>query len=253
MIDNEVRIRSGKSLDENIKDFLDEDIEDQENYIYTGIVVNNNDKDKEGKCQIRVYSIYGDDIPDADLPWALPDFSFVGSLVGNFTVPPVDAIVNVYFDKGDIYLPHYITKAVRKSKQPIQKDTDYPDNVVMWEMDEGDYFTINRKTKETTFNHNSGTKVLIKKDGSVEITIKKDKTETIEGEVKETVTKDITIKGSANINIEASNTVDIKGTASLLIHGTPSPNGGIGPMCLLPSCVITGAPHQTNKATGGTP
>jgi hypothetical protein len=253
MLDNEVRRQVAKSPEETMKDFIDSDIDEEENYTYTGKVVNNNDPDKLGKCQIRVYSIFSDAVPDSDLPWALPDFSFIGSKVGNFVVPPVDAIVNVYFDKGDIYLPHYTTKMVDKRNMPTQKDNDYPDNMVMWETDDGDYLTINRSSKETTFNHNSGTKILIKQDGSVEITIVADKTETVQGATETTNQGNITIKSDSSINIEAANTIDIKGTASLLVHGTPVPTNGIGPFCLLPSCVITGAPHQTNKATGGTP
>lgn len=252
MTDNEIRIRSGNSLDENIKNFIDEDGDEQTDYIYTGIVVNNNDPDKQGKCRIRVYSVYGNDIPDNDLPWALPDFSFVGSLVGNFTVPPVGAIVNVYFDKGDIYLPHYTTKAVKKSKQPTQKDIDYPDNVVMWETDDGDYLTLNRKSKETTFNHSSGTKILIKRDGSVEITIVKDKTETIQGKEENNINGNLSIKSNADIVIESIGEMKINHIGQLKVQGsvaTPNPLGG--PLCALPACLFTGAPHSGNVAPTG--
>ena len=252
MKDNEVRIKSGQTLEETIKECFDSDIEDSETAIYTGIVVDNNDPDKQGKCRIRVYSIFGDDIPDEDLPWALPDFSFVGSEVGNFIVPPIGAIVNVYFDKGDIYLPHYTTKAVRKSKQPTQKDIDYPDNIVMWETDDGDYFTLNRKTKETTFNHNSGTKVLIKKDGSVEITIVADKTETVQGKEESNITGNLTIKSDADITIESVGVMRLNHTGNLKVQGlfaTPVPQGG--PLCALGSCLYTGAPHSGNDAPTG--
>jgi len=248
-----VRRKIGQPLDEITRDFFDDTDSCKKDGWFTGKVVKNNDPDKEGKCKIRVYGVFGNDIPDNDLPWALPDFNFIGSKLGSFVVPPVGALVKIYFDHGDIYLPHYSTKAVVQSSQPSQKDIDYPDNMVMYETDEGDYFTINRKTKETTFNHNSGTQILIKKDGTVEITIVADKKETVQGASELNNTGDITIKSDANINIEAANTIDIKGTTSLLVHGTPVPNGGLGPFCLLPTCVITGAPHQTNKATGGTP
>jgi hypothetical protein len=231
MNDNEIRKHTAKSPEESMRDFIDGDIDEEENYIYTGIVVNNDDKDKQGKCQIRVYSIFGEDVPDKDLPWALPDFSFIGSTVGNFIVPPKNAIVNVYFDKGDIYLPHYTTKAVRKSKQPTQKDIDYPDNMVMFETDEGDYLTINRKSKETTYKHNSGTKVLIKKDGSVEIEVK--------GSESTTVTGNIVIEGKSNVTI--------KHGAILTVEGSTVIPTGTGPLCGLPSCVITGTPHTGTK------
>ena len=170
--DNEVRKQVGKSLGETMRDYIDGMPDDQEDYIYTGKVVDNNDSDREGKCKIRVFSIYDDNIQDSDLPWALPDFSFVGSLVGNFTVPPVGAIVNVYFDKGDIYLPHYTTKAVRKSKLPKRRMKNYPDNIVLFETDNGDYFEIDRNNSTAQFYHKSGTSIKILSDGSIVVDCK---------------------------------------------------------------------------------
>lgn len=213
MSDFNVRRVIGKPLDEVTKDFFDGGDTNSRDGWFTGKVVNNNDPDKEGKCQIRVFGIFGPDLPDSDIPWALPDFNFIGSKLGSFVVPPVDAIVKVYFDHGDIYLPHYSTKAVVKSSQPSQKDTDYPDNMVMFETDDGDYFTMNRKTKETTFNHNSGTKITIAKDGSIEINSK--------------------------------GKIDIKHTNILTIDGkSVIPNmSGQGSLCSLPFCLMTGTPH----------
>jgi len=165
MIDNEVRIKSGQTLEETMKESFDTDFSDLEKDIYSGKVVDNNDPDRLGKCRIRVYSIYGNEIPDEDLPWALPDFNFVGSLVGSFVVPPVGAIVKVYFDKGDIYLPHYTTKAVDKNHMPTQKDKDYPNNMVLLETDDGDYVTFNRKSKVIKIYHHTGSQVVINKEG----------------------------------------------------------------------------------------
>jgi len=172
MIDNEVRIQSGKTLQETMKDFIDSDIDEEENYIYTGIVVNNNDPDKQGKCKIRVYSIFGNDVPDEHLPWALPDFTFVGSSVGNFVVPPVGALVNVYFDRGDIYLPHYTTKVVNKNSLPKRRMKNYPNNIVLFETDNGDYFEIDRNNSTAQFYHKSGTSIKILSDGSIVVDCK---------------------------------------------------------------------------------
>lgn len=227
---NEVRRQVGKSPIETMNDFIDRDFDsiDADVDLHTGIVVNNNDPDKEGKCQIRVYGVFGEEVPDSDLPWALPDFGFIGSTVGSFVVPPNGALVKVYFDRGDIYLPHYTTKAININSQPTQKDVDYQDNMVMYETDEGDYFTINRSTKETTFNHNSGTKVLIKKDGTVEINIEKDKKETIKGKTESNTTGTVKIVGA---------TVTIEGTTNVVV---PSNAGGFN---CLPICPVVGSQH----------
>jgi hypothetical protein len=220
---NNVRRIVGEPINEVQRNFFDNLEGDSNIGWYTGKVVDNNDPDKQGKCRIRVYGIFGDEVPDEDLPWALPDFSFVGSLVGSFIVPPIDALVKVYFDHGDVYLPHYCTKAVVSNSQPTQKDINYPNNMIIYETDDGDYFTINRITKETTFNHNSGTKVLFKQNGDVEIV------------------------SNANINIESVGNTHIKHTGNLTVDGSvaiPVPQGG--PFCALPSCLYTGAPHSGN-------
>jgi len=221
---NEVRRQVGKSPIETMNDFIDKDFDsiDADVDLHTGIVVNNNDPDKQGKCQIRVYGVFGEEVPDNDLPWALPDFGFIGSTLGSFVVPPNGALVKVYFDRGDIYLPHYTTKAVNINSQPTQKDVDYPDNMVMFETDEGDYFTINRKSKETTFHHNSGTKVLINADGSTEI---------------------FSI-GDLKLN-HSPGSIKVQGTVA-----SPIPPPG-GPLCALPACLFTGAPHSGNVAPTG--
>lgn len=213
-MENDIRRLVAKSSNEVMMDFIDKDPNDNEQYIYTGIVVNNNDPDKQGKVQVNVYNIYSE-VPDKDLPWALPDFSFIGSKVGSFIVPPIGTMVNVYFDKGDIYFPHYTTKVVEKNSQPSQKDIDYPDNMVLYESDDGDYFTINRKSKITTFNHNSGTKIEIDKQGNVNILNKIGTTLKYEG-----------------------NSFYV--TPDAIKHG---------PFCALPYDTITGLPLQGNTVT----
>jgi hypothetical protein len=160
-----IRRQIGQTPEETMKDFFDRDPHDDLYGNYSGIVVNNNDPDRQGKCQIRVYGIFGNEVPDADLPWALPDFSFVGSKVGSFTVPPIGAIVKVYFDHGDIYLPHYTTKAVDLNNLPTQRTNNYPNNIVLIETDDGDYVTFNRATKVIKIYHNTGAQIVINKEG----------------------------------------------------------------------------------------
>ena len=214
-IDNP-RAEFNKPIDQLQKEFMNDDFRDHYSEIFTGKVINNNDPLKLGRCRIRVYGLFDDTIPDGELPWAMPDMQFIGSKVGSFVVPPVDAIVCVYFDKGDIYCPRYTTKVVDKANLPTQRNTNYPDNMVLWETDDGDYFTVNRQTKEITISHNSGSKITMKIDGSIEIV----------------ATTTATIK---------SPIVQIENTGA---GGVVSPNPAGGPFCGLPVCLLTGAPHQ---------
>lgn len=146
-------------------------IDEHKQIFYPGKVVDNNDPDMKGRCRIMVYGVF-DDIPTEDLPWAIPDFSFIGSTLGSFTVPPLDAVVNVYFDGGDTYLPKYTTKVISPSglgDMSSEIGEDYPNTMVLFETDNGDYFKINRKSKEMELHHSSGATIGIDSNGNIKI------------------------------------------------------------------------------------
>jgi len=167
-----IRQNIGKPVDQSIREFLDRNIKEEEDiYLspFIGKVVDNKDPEQLGRCKIRVYGLFGNEVSDSDLPWALPDFEFVGSKKGSFVVPPIGAIVRITFDKGDIYLPHYSTKVVDKKNLPEQRLVDYPDNMVLFETDDGSYITVNRKTINIKVHHKSGSEILMDKKGDVTV------------------------------------------------------------------------------------
>lgn len=71
---------------------------------YIGIVEENNDPRKIGRCRIRVIDIF-DDIPIDDIPWASPWKDLNGN---SFNVPEKGKILTVVFDSGNIYKPEYL-------------------------------------------------------------------------------------------------------------------------------------------------
>lgn len=76
---------------------------DLSNKTYIGIVEDNNDPKKIGRCRIRVIDIF-DDIPTEDIPWATPQKDLNGN---QFILPDVGKVVSVIFDNGNIYTPEY--------------------------------------------------------------------------------------------------------------------------------------------------
>ena len=78
---------------------------------YIGKVEDIDDPQYEGRCRIRVFSVF-DDIPTEDIPWAVPTAKamFFGqdARAGSISIPKVGAIVKVRFANGDIYAPEYI-------------------------------------------------------------------------------------------------------------------------------------------------
>ena len=79
--------------------------------------------------------------------------------------------MRVYFDNGDIYAPFYTTKAFNKNQLDFSGDIteDYPDTMVFFETDQGEFFKINRKTQMTTYKHSSGAILTIDKSGNINI------------------------------------------------------------------------------------
>jgi hypothetical protein len=265
MNDEHIRTIIEKEVSQILKDFLDNsNSSDHYENFYVGKVVDNKDPEQLGRCKIRVFGVFGEEIIDNDLPWALPENQFTGSLVGSLIIPPVNSIVRVYFDRGEIYLPIYTTKVIDKNNKLKNSNyqEDYPDSMVFFETDNGDYFKINRKKKETTFEHTSGTKIVIKGDGSVNIEVVKNETEDIAKNKTTTIggneQKDITGSETINANkidINSQTTITVNGPYVKITGGTLQVNGvvaptGTGPFCALPFCTITGAPQSGNIVTG---
>lgn len=71
---------------------------------YVGIVENNIDPQKLGRCKVRVIDIF-DELPTEDIPWASPWKDLNGN---SFNLPDKGKVVTVIFDSGNIYKPEYI-------------------------------------------------------------------------------------------------------------------------------------------------
>ena len=68
---------------------------------YVGLVEENIDPKKLGRCRVRVIDIF-DEIPVDDIPWASPWKDLNGN---SFNVPEKGKVVTVVFDSGNIYKP----------------------------------------------------------------------------------------------------------------------------------------------------
>jgi hypothetical protein len=99
--------------------------------VYLGKVEDIMDPKFEGRCRIRVFSLF-DDIPVEDLPWAVPANKpmFFGKHArgGSLSIPKVGAIVQVNFNHGDIYSPEYIQSQElgEDIKDELKKGKDNP-------------------------------------------------------------------------------------------------------------------------------
>jgi len=199
-----------QTLDPELKTLISELINRELSYsalrFYSAKVVDNKDPNQLGRVRVRVFGVFDDDIPNVDLPWALPDNSFLGSMKGSMIVPPKNALVRVYFDNGDIYSPIYTTKIPEKKYKSKLAGKNYPDTMVFFETDDGDYFTINKRTKMITFATATGATITINKNGdiSIDTTIADSKNG---GRFSLEVNGNINLKTIGDITIDASGAV----------------------------------------------
>ena len=247
-IDDRLRQEVGIPLAGLLKKFVDTREQKTQLQFYTGFVVNNADPDKLGRCKIRVMSVFGDIIPDDDLPWAIPDFNFIGSSLGSFVVPPIDGLVKVYFDNNDYHTPRYTTKVIETNRLNFTagKDEDYPDTMVFFETDDGEYFKINRKTYTSTYRHASGLMVIIDKLGNLTIDNKK----VGEGNVTINVEGNTTLNCGGNIDAIAEGDVTVQGNSIKL----KTQDGGMWQPNTVSKCFFNGQHHGgslTGTGVGG--
>jgi hypothetical protein len=80
--------------------------------LWDGVVVDDVDPMQIGRVRVRIFDLHDEDTPVADIPWASPCFpsAFMRSgdqwaSGGLVQIPPIDALVNVMFKRGDPDFP----------------------------------------------------------------------------------------------------------------------------------------------------
>lgn len=225
-------------IDENLKDLLNKFVEttNKRKKYKLGKVVDVNDPLQKGRVRVRVYGVFSDGIPDEDLPWAVRDSGFVGGTKGSFIVPPLNAIVNVIFQDDDIYKPQYTTKVLNDDTFISDQTEDYPDSMIFFETDAGEYFKINRKTNITTYRHASGVVMRVDAEGNFTL------------DANDAETGNITINTPGNIEVNCGGTADVISQSDVSVKSTTgfiNLGDGTTPVNNLPNCLFTGAPHYT--------
>lgn len=211
---------------------------------WEGVVIDNEDPDKLGRIRIKILNLY-DDIPKEHLPWAIPDIQYLGSKCGNFIVPEINSVVRGYFDQGDIQKPIYDSIAFNKDNIDNSKANnreDYPHKMILFQTDQGDFLTLNRKTGEFVFFHRTGASLIYDKEGN--LSIDTGATDSNQGNLTINVLGNSEIKVTGQSKIESQGNCEINST-------TGQVNIGLNPakqlVNNLPCCLVTGAPHYVGN------
>lgn len=106
---------------------------------FRGEVIDNRDPLQNGRCRVRIFSIF-DQIPDDHLPWATFCDPFMGGLedVGSSFVPEIGTHVWCFFEGGDVRYPAYFAGAPAMNGKgnpdlpsESREEGNYPDNKVI--------------------------------------------------------------------------------------------------------------------------
>lgn len=203
---------------------------------WIGIVVDNNDPKKLGRVKIRIPNLM-DNLDD--YPWAYPVQSIgLGGRSDSsaFSVPEIDSQVVVVFPY-DIYHPFYIGIPQTSSTHQMLFDTNYPERYGFIDKN-GNYWYIDKLSGDFVFNHQSGLKISVDKDGNLNLEVPKDKTEVIQGNIN------INVNGQANVNVTGKTTIVSQGTIDI-DGGNGNLGGAVNSLCL---CPFIGAPHVDSSS-----
>lgn len=148
---------------------------------YLGEVVDVADPLKEGRCRVRVFTVF-DDLEAADIPWANPQGKAVffgqDGKAGSVSIPKKGTIVKVTFNNGDIYSPEYtqIQEIGDDIKAELRKEGEYEGaHFVLFDGDEElkVWFTIKKgltlQLKNSRINIDQNRKITIEHEDSLSI------------------------------------------------------------------------------------
>jgi hypothetical protein len=247
MVEKQDNIKNQLSKDVNVllRDFIDRQVSEYSENHYVGKIVDNNDPLHQGRCKIKVFGLF-DELNNNDIPWALPNFTYIGSKEGNFIVPPIGCIVRVYFENNDIYMPKYSTKVIDLNNNltniPHLNFNGDPNILIFFTTSDGEYFKINKKTKESEYRTSTGDFVKIDSQGNIEINTTG--ANLLQGKIT------INTKADVTVNVDQTNlagTITLNAPNVKIPHtaiGTVAPDPTGGPFCGLPLCIYSGILHQ---------
>lgn len=182
--------------------------EDQDlfSFSFQGKVVDNNDPDKLGRIKVEVPNVYQGD--KSLFPWVHRKESGNN---GEFSVPPLNTIVEISFPDRDLYNPTYCGRYLKAGKIDSVFEEDYP-NTYGYVDDAGNKFTANKTSKLVKYEHSSGHTHSLSDSGEEH---------GITGDLKVTATGEAEFFGTAKTTVGSS-------ASQTIVNGQLVNLGGVG-------------------------
>ena len=179
---------------------------------WVGVVVNNDDPLRLGRCQVRIFGKFdmredpfSNDspfiIPDENLPWSYPATSTTASSEtggAGFSVPKINSIVSVTFDNGNPYFPEYNFNQHYSDEVLTEIQNSYANAHVLW------YDVVTEGGMKVFFTEEKGlvldykeTQLNVKPDNSIVILNPNGDTVTLSND------GNLTIKTSSKVKVDS--------------------------------------------------
>lgn len=189
--------------------------------MYRGRVENSADPMDTGRIKVRVFGLYGDDVPESALPWAIPaapithDCRASGATGGEFRVPKEGQRVWVFFDHGDHMQPVYFAKAVsgpdwERNRSAVETFLNKIRNVIDGFLS---LFTLKANLSIEDLPNNKDVSVSATEDGEVKITDHKNNRTILltEEDFEYSTLKKTFVEGNYHEGVKGNKTADISG------------------------------------------
>lgn len=186
-----------------------------QNKDFTGIVVDNNDPEKNERVKMRIKGVH-DDISDDDLPWVSVSRNggqANGGTMGSIgPIPPIGTAIRGQSPDGTLYNMQYSSSATGDKQQASElyqgKDTtgnDYPHATSSIDS-AGNRTTVNTKRNTMDYEHASGTRVSVDGSGRMVVTVGDKK---VGGDAQEKHAKGFTLHIQGDANVRATGNVNL--------------------------------------------
>lgn len=210
-------------------------------------VLSNDDPEKRGRVKVRIDGLLVGDI--SALPWVFP-LNPIGLGGGSssswFSVPEVGSELVVTFPYDDIYTGFYIGYWQTAETHQTLFDEDYPESYGFMDST-GNHYKVNKAQGTMEIQHASGILLKFNQDGSLDLEVPEDLTETIDGDRSSIVGGVLNINITGNATIDSQGKVVVKGAQTVEIDGGPGNVGGVVQKDSI--CAFTRAPHPQVSAT----
>lgn len=201
---------------------------------YHGVVVDNVDPDNLRRLKIRIEDLHGteQEIPDANLPWAIqfrPTFLGGNTNLSTHAIPRIGSDIVLTHIRGDIHQPAYLFELSHNTNRMEKGEEDYPDSYVLRDSDDN-FWHVNmvQDKLDIKFNGDECLEITIDRDTIIgqddTETVGRDDTRTVGRDDTETINRDKTktvVRNELN-TIQGTRTTEVTGDESKTVRSNQS-------------------------------